>query len=63
MISCPLPMNLQKPNAFLLYKTCIFELKPYFFFIVTIVTIQKDAHTVYLPFKNDFILVLYNKIN
>ena len=43
MILCPLSMKLQKPNAFLLYKTCMFE--------------------VYLPFKNNFILSLGNKIN
>ena len=35
MISCPLSMNLWKPNALSLYKTCIFELKPNFFFTVT----------------------------
>ena len=35
MISCPLSMNLQIPNAFLLYKTYIFELKTMFFFKVT----------------------------
>ena len=29
-----LSVNLQKLNAFLLYKTCIFELKPNFFFTV-----------------------------
>ena len=28
-------MKLQKPNAFLLYKTCIFELKSNFHFTVT----------------------------
>ena len=31
----PLSMNLQKLNAFLLYKTYIFEVKPNFFFTVT----------------------------
>ena len=35
MILCPLSMQLQKPNAFLLYKTCIFELKLNFLFTVT----------------------------
>ena len=35
MISCPLSMNLWKPNAVSLYKICIFELKPNFFFTVT----------------------------
>ena len=35
MILCPLSIHLQRPDAFLLYKTCIFELKLYFFFIVT----------------------------
>ena len=39
---------------------CVFELKPYIlFFIAT----KKDAHIVHLSFKNDFILVLCNKIN
>ena len=27
--------ELTKPNAFLLYETCMFELKPNFFFIIT----------------------------
>ena len=53
-------MNLQKPNAFLLYKTCVFDLKPYIFFLYSH---QKDAHTAHICFKNDFILVLCNKIN
>ena len=52
MISRPLSMNLQKPNAFLLYKTCILELKPFFF----------STFTKKMPI-NDFILVLCNKIN
>ena len=46
-------------NVFLLYKTCVFEPKPYFFFIAT----QKMPIQFTLSFKNDFILVLYNKIN
>ena len=41
-------MKLQKPNPFLLYKTCIiFELKSNFLFIVT----KKNGHTVYLFFS------------
>ena len=55
----PLSMNLHKLNAFLLYKTCTFELKQIFFFTVT----KKMAITVYLSLRNDFILVLRNKIN
>ena len=35
MILCPLSISYQKPNAFLLYKTCIFELKSNFLFTVT----------------------------
>ena len=52
-------MNLHKLNAFLLYETCTLELKQKFFFTVT----EKMAVTVYLSLKNDFILVLRNKIN
>ena len=33
MISCPFFKNLQKPNAFLLYRTWIFELEPFFIWI------------------------------
>ena len=46
-------------NAFLLYKTYVFELKPYFFFIAT----QKMPIQFTFSFKNDFTLVLCNKIN
>ena len=53
-----LSTKLQNLNASLLDKTCIFELKPYFFFTVT----KKDTNTFYLLFKNNFILVLCNKI-
>ena len=45
-------------NAFSHYKTCVFELKPYFFFIAT----QKMPMFTF-SFKNDFTLVLCNKIN
>ena len=57
MISYSLCMNLQKPNALLFYKTCIFELKPNFFF--TVIKTWPNS----LPFKNDFRLHLINKIN
>ena len=57
MISCPLSMKLQEPNAFLLYKTCVFELKPLF------LQLLKNGDTVNLFFKNDFILNVCNKIN
>ena len=30
-----LPINLQKPNPYLFYKTCVFELKPHFSFAGT----------------------------
>ena len=59
MILCSLCMKLQKPIPFFLYKTCIFEMKPYFLFIVT-----KKKWPYSLPFfKNNFILNLCNKIN
>ena len=35
MILCPFFMNLQKPNAFLLYRTWIFELEPFLFGFTT----------------------------
>ena len=56
MILCPLSQN---PNNFLLYKTCIFELKSNFLFTVT----KKNGLTVYRFFKDDFILNLCDKIN
>ena len=56
----PFIYELTKPNTVLLYKTCVFELKPYIFFLYSYI---KDAHTVHLLFKNGFILVLCNKIN
>ena len=59
MISCPLSMNLQNFSAFLLFKTCMFELKP----ILFLYSYQKIGHTVYLSFKNNFMLNLYNEIN
>ena len=46
-ISCLLSMNLKKPNAFLLYKTFIFELKPIFFY-----SYWKHGLAAYLSFKN-----------
>ena len=58
MILCSLCMKLQKLNPFLLYKTCIFELKSNFLFIVT-----KKMAIKFTFFKNNFILNLYNKIN
>ena len=45
-------------NAFLLYKTDVFELKPYFFY-----SYSKDTNTINVSFKMDFTLVLCNKIN
>ena len=56
----PFIYELTKPNTVLLYKTCVFELKPYIFFLYSYI---KDAHTVHVLFKNGFILVLCNKIN
>ena len=58
-------MNLDKyeltktSNAFSHCKTCVFELKPYFFFIAT----QKMPIQFTFSFKNGFTLVLCNKIN
>ena len=58
MILCSLCMKLQKLNPFLLYKTCIFELKSNFLFIVT-----KKMAIKFTFFKSNFILNSYNKIN
>ena len=53
-------MNLQKRvMLFHIVKICVFELKPYFFFIAT----QKMPIEFTFSFKNGFTLVLCNKIN
>ena len=46
-------------NDFSHYKTGVFELKPYFFFVAT----QKMPIQFNFSFKNNFTLVLCNKIN
>ena len=46
-------------NAFPHYKTCVFELKLYFFLIA----IHKMPMQFKFSFKNGFTLVLCNKIN
>ena len=51
-------MNLQIPNASLLYKTCILTEA-----IFRLYSYYEDVHTVHLSFKNHFTLVLCNKIN
>ena len=54
----PFIYELTKPNAFLLYKTCIFEMKPIFFFIVT-----KKMARQFTFLSKTILLNLCNKIN
>ena len=63
MILCPLSMNLQNSNAFLLYEIYIFELKPNFF----LYSYQKNGHTPFFQKKNFFFCshqkkVIVNKV-
>ena len=55
MISCPLSMNLQKPNTFLLYKTCSYIWTDWSHIFSS--QLLKRCPSFYVSFKNNCILV------